>query len=636
MGNDASNHAESPRLGRYLVERLLGRGGMAEVYLGKVLGPAGFSKRVVIKRILPHLAEDESFVAMFLDEARLVASLEHPNIAQVFDFGEQSGTYFIAMEYVEGESLRAIIKYYKTQGEQVPVAPALAWMENVCEGLAYAHDLKDEQGNRQNIVHRDISPENILVSRSGIAKVVDFGIAKSAHNAQVTAAGKVRGKLSYVAPEQIAGATLDRRADIYSLGVTLYETLSGARAHQGANDLELMYRILHHEPTPLHELRTDIDPELSALVAKAMARDPRQRHQDMHELASELDDYRSTRGLRVKSAELADIVTKVEAWDPRLKGGTGTHDSVRSLASPPHLAVARHASSPPRPVTASAPRPQWTGPSPVSSAELPLVVAEPERNWGRVAAGVAAGLAVTVLGAAVLNGLGRGGGESSAPAAASSSAVAPASAPPAPAEEVPSSAAPPQAAALPAEPPAEGAIASSSRLPLPYPSPATVERTSPPPPATPAPSAPLQAQPSPSMLAPASRRLPAPKVASAASTKRTTPRPGAVRGPTPQQPSTPASAPRETAEPEAPAPPAASAAVEPAGGDGWLNVRTEPWCEVYYRGELVGTTPINRLVFPAGRHSLHLVNKTMGIERDVTVVVRSGEEATTRLNLTAE
>jgi serine/threonine protein kinase len=650
MSNDESNQLSEPskpRIGRYVVDRLLDRGGMAEVFLGKALGPAGFSKRVVIKRILPHLAEDEAFVTMFLNEARLVALLEHPNIAQVFDFGQHSETYYIAMEYVEGESLRTILKYYKACRQPLPLTPALAWVQNVCEGLAYAHNVKDETGKSQNIVHRDISPENILISKAGTAKVVDFGIAKAAVNPQITAAGEVRGKLSYIAPEQISGAMVDRRADIYSLGVTLYEALSGERPYTGSNQLELLYSILNSEPAALHKIRPDIDPAFSAIVSRAIARDPNQRYPDMQAFYSEIDDYRNSHSLRVKSSELADIVAVVEKWSPKAKGSSTGSNSLGSLGlsksslvphpagRPPERpegtlilpttgapgAAPRGAGTPPRrlierppPLRAvgssvSGPIPQGSRAPPESVREMTSHTAAipreaAPRKRGRVALVALLGTAIVVPGMALVS------MRSTGPESAD---VDPAPQPgadlPEPAQQTVRKISVPSISVVPERVEAPPAPEPFPVLPSPGPAPRQRPTAKAPPPVA--------------ARATVPRSLAAPRPASYPTLA--TPEP-----PTPQPP-----------EPPAAERPPAAAAGTPSGPpvvaeDGWLNLRTEPWCDVYYRGELIGTTPINRLVFPAGKHPLRLVNKAMGIEKNVVVDVRPGQESTARLNLNGE
>ncbi len=217
------------RFGRYQLLHRIAQGGMAEVYLAQQTGPAGFSKRLVIKKIHPHLAHNEEFVGMFLDEARVAAQLNHPNIAQIYELGEDEGQYYIAMEFIDGWNLRQVNKKLRRVGLRIPAELAARIAAEVCAGLDYAHRFKDPSGRNLRIVHRDISPQNIMISRDGVVKVIDFGIAKAATNQQLTQGNVLKGKFSYMSPEQAAGKKLDRRSDIFSLGVVLFEMLMGEK-----------------------------------------------------------------------------------------------------------------------------------------------------------------------------------------------------------------------------------------------------------------------------------------------------------------------------------------------------------------------------------------------------------------------
>ncbi len=213
-------------LGRYRLVKLLATGGMGEVFLARQEGPGGFSKTVVIKRILRHLASDQTFIDLFLNEAKLAAQLQHPNIAQVFGLEHEGNTWFIAMEYVHGRSLRDVITAAKHQGLKVPPRIAARLASQALDGLHFAHELTDERGRPLGILHRDVSPENLLVAFSGVVKLVDFGIAKAMSGA-VTRVGRPKGKLAYMAPElTLPGAEVDRRADVYAMGVVLSEALT--------------------------------------------------------------------------------------------------------------------------------------------------------------------------------------------------------------------------------------------------------------------------------------------------------------------------------------------------------------------------------------------------------------------------
>ncbi len=302
-------------IGRYTLEAPLGQGGMARVFLGRMEGPGGFSKRVVIKRILPEHANNPSFVEMFLGEARLAALLNHPNVVQVYDFGQDAGHYYLAMEFIDGVSMRAIfnhLRHHQRQASGLVVAQVMAM---VADGLAYAHAVKDEGGHPIHLVHRDISPDNLLVTREGVAKVVDFGIAKASSLTQQTTAGALKGKLAYMSPEQVAGEPIDGRVDVYAAGVTMYELLAGRRPFIAANELELAMLIVERNPPPLGQLRPDLDPALRSIVEKAMHKDVSQRYPNAGVLRDALTEYVGGR-TKEASSELRALVEEVVVTRP--------------------------------------------------------------------------------------------------------------------------------------------------------------------------------------------------------------------------------------------------------------------------------------------------------------------------------
>ena len=217
------------RFGRFQLLRRIAQGGMAEVYLAQQTGPAGFSKQLVIKKIHPHLAHNEEFVGMFLDEARVAALLSHPNIGQIYELGEEHGQYYIAMEYIDGCNLRQLNKRLRRKGILMPPELAARIAADVCNALEYAHRFRDADQKLLRLVHRDISPQNVMMSRDGAVKLIDFGIAKATTNQQLTQGNVLKGKFSYMSPEQAAGKRLDRRSDIFSVGVVLYEMLLGEK-----------------------------------------------------------------------------------------------------------------------------------------------------------------------------------------------------------------------------------------------------------------------------------------------------------------------------------------------------------------------------------------------------------------------
>jgi eukaryotic-like serine/threonine-protein kinase len=294
-------------LGKYKLVKLIASGGMAEVYLAKQAGAAGFEKMVCLKRILPHLARDKQFVDMFLNEARLAARLDHPNIVSIFDLGEANGNYFIAMEFIDGPSLRAVAKRASERGEYLPIPELLKIVSMAAGGLEYAHNLTDTNGAPLGLVHRDISPDNILVHRNGAAKVVDFGIAKAANSSGATRTGTLKGKVAYMPPEQLRGEQLDRRVDVFALGVILYELLAGRRPWEGDSEVALIGRIMTEEPPPLGDTRTDAPQELLDLVARALAKDRNERYQSCAELQADLEALLVGMGQTITPARISDF-----------------------------------------------------------------------------------------------------------------------------------------------------------------------------------------------------------------------------------------------------------------------------------------------------------------------------------------
>ncbi|EPX59944.1 serine/threonine protein kinase Pkn6 [Cystobacter fuscus DSM 2262] len=306
------------QIGKYQLIRKLATGGMAEVYLAKAAGPMGFEKTLVLKRILPQLAEEPSFVKMFLSEAKLAARLTHSHIAQIFDFGEADGAYFLAMEYIDGPSVGELIKKAARRQQALPFTLCARIISHACEGLAFAHGFKDPETRRPlHLIHRDVSPDNLLLSHQGEVKVVDFGIAKAAGQNHQTQVGLIRGKLSYMAPEQLRGETLDRRADVYSLGVVLYELLTGHRPHESKAKADLMRALLQDAPTPAVTFRPDLPEPLRRILDQALARDPGLRYQDCVAFQADLEEFIVESGKPVTAQHLAQLITQLDA-EPEL------------------------------------------------------------------------------------------------------------------------------------------------------------------------------------------------------------------------------------------------------------------------------------------------------------------------------
>ena len=272
---------------------------MAEVFLAHRLDAP--HEPIVIKRILPHISEDRNFVQMFTDEARMAANLDHPNVVRVLDLGLIDGAYFIAMEYVHGEDIRRIYnRAYKLQ-RSLPLSHSIRVIADAASGLAHAHQLKDSlTGDPMGLVHRDVSPQNILVTYAGDAKVVDFGIAKAAHKVQQTRAGQLKGKYSYMSPEQALGDPIDHRTDIFALGVILYETTTGTRLFKRHNELATLQAVMKCEFVPPHEALANYPPELEDILLKTLARRPDDRWQSGDDLSAELYAFLHSSGLYVE------------------------------------------------------------------------------------------------------------------------------------------------------------------------------------------------------------------------------------------------------------------------------------------------------------------------------------------------
>ncbi len=294
-------------LGKYTLVRKLATGGMAEVFLANIDGPGGFQKQVVVKRILPHFAQDESFVAMFLGEATLAAQLNHSNLVQIFDFGHTDGQYFLAMEYIDGPNLRSLAKVSREHSGPMPIAIAAKLVSHAAEGLHHAHELKDKQGHPMGLVHRDVSPDNVLLSRSGAVKVVDFGIAKATTAPSVTRSGVIKGKLAYMPPEQLQRQPVDRRADVYSLGMVLYELLSGEMPFDASSEVSIIQAVMGERPFfPLPQRRPEVPATLSDIVNRCLEKDPSARFETAKALQVELERFLSVNP--VSSLDLAALV----------------------------------------------------------------------------------------------------------------------------------------------------------------------------------------------------------------------------------------------------------------------------------------------------------------------------------------
>ncbi len=349
-------------IGRYRLCFELASGGMARVYLARAQGSPGFEKLVALKRIHPHLMSETSYVEMFLDEARIASRITHPNVCSVFDFGEADGAYFIAMEYLVGETLsrvhRRVIASVDDRNSPLLPARMAQVIAQACEGLHAAHELRDSNGKSQRVVHRDVSAENLFITYDGTTQVVDFGIAHATQRLHHTEAGQVKGTFPYMAPEQMTAAAVDRRVDIWALGAVLWELLTHRRLFLRDTDVNTMYAVLSSEIEPPSAYNPDVSKELDEVVLKALRRSPDERWQTAREMGKALRRAVASRGDPLGPAEIADwmkalfpdgearkrrvmeIARKSDAWDPQDADRRPDEHRATTVASIPN--TARH------------------------------------------------------------------------------------------------------------------------------------------------------------------------------------------------------------------------------------------------------------------------------------------------------
>jgi serine/threonine protein kinase len=378
--------------GHYFLVRKLAEGGMAEIFLAKQMGAEGFERNVVIKRMLAHLSSVPDFVGMFLDEARLAARLAHPNIVQINDLGQAEGCYYICMEYHPGEDFSTILRTASRRHEYVPLSVVTRVVIEAAQGLHFAHEFTDESGRPLNIVHRDISPSNIYVTYQGQAKLLDFGIAKAESRVTQTTAGVVKGKYMYMAPEQAGNGVVDRRADVFSLGVTLYEGLTNRRPFARDTDLAILNAVLKGDFKRPRDVRPDLPPDLESIVLKAMAQHKEERYPNCAELGSALEGYllaSSTAGGGQVSVYLRSLFGEARVAEKT---------RIPTLASLAHSGVdvpgfANPKSPPTAPETAAEPSTQTAhGSTARSSTQVPALRRSPLPLIGTAVVGLLAGV----------------------------------------------------------------------------------------------------------------------------------------------------------------------------------------------------------------------------------------------------
>jgi eukaryotic-like serine/threonine-protein kinase len=621
-------------VGQYRLLKRLAAGGMAEIYLARQEGPAGFTRQLVVKRIHRHLSEDPRFVGMFLDEARLAAQLSHPNIAQVFDFGQADESFFLAMEVVRGADLSRLLSACGKLKLKFPFSIAAGVIAQVCRGLDYAHNATDDSGNNLGVIHRDVSPQNVLVRTDGIVKIVDFGIAKAASSEHHTEAGIVKGKFSYMAPEQFRNADgVDRRTDIYSAGLLLHELITGVRA-LGSGDVAMANAMQGHF-TPIENLRPDTPAGLRAIVTQALQFEPEERFQTALEMSKAIEQHLHEEGEAAGSPEkIAAFVSELQtvSGDSLDSLGTGsvsgpkgtpiTHEApqaTRTASRPSQRRVPvpatdlgavktsydRRPSGPqflesqPTLIKARASleedfaepeaedlqeeepaQDEWTGDEPTTIPGTPR-----RKRWPAVVAALGGAIAAAAVGAIVL----RPGLVASARDWISEQAPA------APYQTMPSSAVP----AVKVETPSAPHAPDPAPVPQPPPEPPRPESRDP--------RESVEASTPASRLNSAPPTQRPPRVTShqkiAAAERPRIARPGKVAA----------------ADPPRPAEPVQN---QPA----LLSVNSVPWADVNVAGRPVGRTPVLHASVPAGDQQLTLVNSELGFSWTTRLTLAPGEE----------
>ncbi len=374
--------------GKYLLLDRINVGGMAEVFKAKAFGVEGFERLVAVKRILPNIAEDEEFITMFIDEAKIAVQLSHANIAQIFDLGRVDDSYFIALELVQGKDLRAMFDTCRNKPQlnagstAMPIAQACFIIMKACEGLDYAHNKRDASGQELHLVHRDVSPQNILISYEGEVKLIDFGIAKAAGKASKTQQGILKGKFGYMSPEQVRGLPLDRRSDVFSVGILLYELLTGERLFVGESDFSTLEKVRNVEILPPSTYNRKINDELERIVMKALAKDVDDRYQNAIDVHDDLQAYMYSAGEFYSRKDLAAWMKKIYAAD--IEAEVAKLESYRAMTVPtPSPALGSPIVPPPPPRRSSS---QQMAAIPQSTPLVPPPAPQPSRGRATPAA----------------------------------------------------------------------------------------------------------------------------------------------------------------------------------------------------------------------------------------------------------
>jgi serine/threonine-protein kinase len=625
--------------GKYILIGKLGHGGMAEVNLAVAAGKSGFRKLLVVKRIHKHLSSDPDFVAMFLDEARLAALLDHPNCVHTIEVGEVNGQHFMAMEYLHGRGLERLLRQAIKSQSLLPVPIVVRIIADALDGLSYAHELTGLDGKPLGIVHRDISPQNIFVTYTGVVKLLDFGIAKAETNIVETRTGIVKGKYAYIAPEQARGNKVDGRADLWSMGVVLWELLTARRLFKGTNEIATLHETLSREIVSPSVHNPEVPPEIDEAVHRALQRKVENRYASAAEFKEALEKWLRSLPDRPDRSSIAAMMN--ERFGDVIKA-----DKERLAAC--LEAVSRDAASIERLVTRSDSLLSSSGQFPamlsgqfaaLTPSQVSLIrdTAQPAERPKRlrpwlpvgmiVAAGTLAAALALLFGPSQKGELGLGTSSWTGRPGGTTAPTGPA----------------------PSDAPAAAPVGST---PTPTPTPASASPTSPTSMvaaegAAPAPSAPV-ALPAASSGATPSSPAATPTLAegrhrgsgrrATASEQSSVPSPRATANDPPTTSAASAgTAPATAPTPSGPSEPTLASLSAPSSSEqfGFLTLMTSPWTRVALNGRDLGETPLIRVRLPVGRHTLRLVNPDEGISETYEVEIRAGETTTRRLGLEA-
>jgi len=584
-------------IGRYQLLAHLASGGMAEIYLARQTGIGGFEKLVVVKKILPNLAREKVFVEMFLDEAVIAAQLNHPNVVQIYDLGQSGDDYYIAMEFLEGESLGHLTSEGARVGKPLPPGLAAGIISQVGDGLAYAHAFEDESGKPLGIVHRDISPHNIIVLFTGVVKVVDFGIAKAASKMHQTKVGTLKGKLAYMSPEQCISSEVDARSDVFSLGVVLWELLTHRRLFK--RDVEpAMIRAIMDEPIPkVLEVRKDAPGALAAVADKALGKKPEDRYPGAAEMKADIQAYLRQESLEAGPEQIAGYVHEVLGKRARTKKRLLEEIRKKGVKGVSLGALKPKSDS----------MPSKSGSEADAATRIQKESEKPVANpWPlRIVAFFLAGIAVAAVIIWFFSGSPPPEPKQEPVAVPAPHQMARQKTPPPPEVPVePVKPEPPQNALLSVRSTPDGCRVELNGKALEGTTPIVDHPVAP------------DSEHQVAVLCPGHLR----------DTRTVKGQPGEVLAL--------AFAPAEEVKKPPPVPQKAPVPrTEPVAKKGKITIDTKPWTEVYLGKRKLGITPLLDIELPAGRHTLKVVNKGRGIDETMEVVVKAGKKTTVKKTL---